>query len=224
MAKEHQVTSAPNDAPASAGRPSDPSDRLAHAVSAVMNPGYVALPTFLVVAVATAPTVWTGVGWWAVTTLGISAAPLLYVALGVRSGRFADHHLSVREQRLVPFVVGLMSAGAALAILLAWHASRALLATVASVVIGVVIAMAITHGLRWKVSLHLGGIAGSVTVFVLLFGPLLLVLTPLVALVGWARWRVGAHTVAQAVVATILAVVITVGTFWLMRVPVAFPR
>lgn len=42
-----------------------------------------------------------------------------------------------------------------------------------------------------------------------LFGPLLLVLTPLVALVGKPRWRVGAHTVAQAVLATILAVVIT---------------
>ena len=82
------------------------------------------------------------------------------------------------------------------------------------------IATAITHGLCWKVSLHLGGIAGSVTVFVLLFGPILLVLTPLVVLVvlvvlvGWARWRVGARTVAQAVV-------ITVGTFWVMRVPVA---
>jgi len=41
-------------------------------------------------------------------------------------------------------------------------------------------------------------------------------------LVGWAHWRVGAPTVAQAVVTTILAVVITAGTFWLMRVPVAF--
>ena len=102
--------------------------------------------------------------------------------------------------------------------------SRALLATVAPVIAGVVVAMAITHGARWKVSLHLGGVAGSVTVFVLLFGPILLVLTPLVALVGWARWRIGAHTAAQAVVATILAVVITVGTFWLMLVPVAFPR
>jgi hypothetical protein len=66
--------------------------------------------------------------------------------------------------------------------------------------------------------------AGSVTVFVLLFGPILLVLTPLVALVGWARWWVGAHTVAQAAVATILAVVITIGTFWLVRVPVELLR
>lgn len=76
--------------------------------------------------------------------------------------------------------------------MLAWHASRALLATVASVVIGVVIAMGITHGAWWKVSLHLGGIAvsisGSVTIFVLLFGLLLLVLTPLVVLVGWAEY------------------------------------
>ena len=93
----------------------------------------------------------------------------------------------------------------------------------ASVVIGVVIAMAITHGARWKASLHLGGIAGSVTVFMLLFGPILFVLTPLVALVGWARRRVGAHTVAQAVVATILAVAITVGAFWVMGVSIAFP-
>jgi hypothetical protein len=68
--------------------------------------------------------------------------------------------------------------------LLAWHASRALLATAASVVIGVVIAMAIMQSARWKVSLYLGGVAGSVSAFVLLLGPILLVLAPLVALVG----------------------------------------
>lgn len=106
-----------------------------------------------------------------------------------RPGRFSGHRLSVPEQRLIPFVIGLVSAGASLAILMARLASMALLATVASMVI----AMAITRGLRWKVSLHLGGIAGSVTVFVLLFGPALLVLSPLVPLVGWARWQARAH-------------------------------
>lgn len=41
-----------------------------------------------------------------------------------------------------------------------------------------------------------------------------------------SRWRVGALTVARLDVATTLAVVITVtvGTFWLMYVPVAFLR
>ncbi len=55
------------------------------------------------------------------------------------------------------------------------------------------------------------------------FGPIVLVLSPLVPLVGWAHWQVGVHTVAQTVVATILAVVTTVGTFWALRVPVSFP-
>ena len=90
-------------------------------------------------------------------------------------------------------------------------------------IVAVVIALLITHGARRKVSLQLGSIAGAVTVFVLLVEPILLVLTPLVVLVGWARWRVGAPTVAQAVVATVLAVVITVGTFWVMGVPGTFP-
>ncbi len=47
---------------------------------------------------------------------------------------------------------------------------------------------------------------------------LALLLAPLVPLVGWARWQLRAHTVAQAVAATMLAIVITLGTFWLFGV------
>jgi Iron-containing alcohol dehydrogenase len=84
-----------------------------------------------------------------------------------------------------------------------------------AVVIGVVNAMAINTAPLEGEPVPCGGIASSVTVFGPLIGPLLLVVTPLVALValvGWARWRVGAHTAAQAVVAIVLDVVITVGT------------
>jgi hypothetical protein len=42
----------------------------------------------------------------------------------------------------------------------------------------------ITKGVRSKVDPHLSGIAGWFRVFVVLFGPILLVLTPLVALVS----------------------------------------
>jgi membrane-associated phospholipid phosphatase len=75
-----------------------------------------------------------------------------------------------------------------------------------------VLTLAITT--RWKISLHLVGITGAVTVLALLFGSLALILTPLVPLVGWARWQVRAHTAAQAVAGTALAVAIAVGTFW----------
>ncbi len=190
-------------------------DRLAQVVSQVTNPAFVALPTFLVVALRTAPNAGTGLVWWLITTIGISLAPLLHIAQGVRAGRYRDHHLSVRQERLIPVLVGLVSAGTALALLLLWHASRAFLATVAAVVVGAALALVVTHGARWKISLHVAGNAGAVTVMILLFGWPAVLLVPLVPLVGWARWQVRAHTLAQVVAATLISVAVTVAAFWL---------
>jgi hypothetical protein len=66
-----------------------------------------------------------------------------------------------------------------------------LLASVVAVLVAGVLTLTITT--QWKISLHLVGITGAVTVLVLLFGPLALLLAPLVPLVGWARWQVRAH-------------------------------
>lgn len=189
-------------------------DQIAEVVSRVTNPAYVALPTFLVVALRTAPNAGTGVLWWLVTTAGISLAPLLHIARGVRAGRYHDQHLSIRQERLLPILVGLASAGGALVLLILWHASRTYLATVAAVVVGAALALVITHGLRWKISLHVAGNAGAATVLVVLFGWPALLLGPLVALVGWARWQVRAHTSAQLVAALLISVAVTMLTFW----------
>ena len=189
----------------------DRASQLARIVSEVANPLFVALPTFLIVALHTAPDWQRAVLWWIVTTLGISAVPLLFVYQGVRRGQYTDHHLSVRSQRLVPLIVGLACAAVAFVLILALQASRALLATVTAVLVCGLCTLAITT--RWKISFHLVGAAGAATVITLLFGPIGLVLVPLVALVGWARWQLQAHTVAQALAGTALAVVITVGMF-----------
>lgn len=65
------------------------------------------------------------------------------------------------------------------------HASPVLIATVTAVIAACSFSLLITR--YWKISLHLVGSAGSVTVFVLRFGPRCLWLSPLVALIGWAR-------------------------------------
>lgn len=88
---------------------------------------------------------------------------------------------------------------------------RALLATVAAVLICGFCTLAITT--RWKISFHLVGVAGAVTVFTLLFGEIGIVVIPLVGLVGWARWRLQVHTVAQAIAGTALTLITTVGMF-----------
>lgn len=191
---------------------------VAEVVSRVTNPAYVALPTFLVVALRTAPNMAAGLLWWLVTIVGISLAPLIHIARGVRAGRYHDHHLSVRQERLLPIVVGLGGAGAALVLLLLLHASHPYLATVAAVVVGAVLALVITHLARWKISLHVAGNAGAVTVLVIVFGWLALLLAPLVVLVGWARWRIQAHTLAQVVAAMLISVGVTIAIFWIFGV------
>lgn len=189
-------------------------ERLARRVSDILNPLFVALPTFLVVALHTAPDAAHAILWWAVTTVGITAAPLAFVWRGVRAGKYTDLHLSLREQRIIPIVVGVLCTLAAFVALLALHTSRALLATVVSVIVGGIVTLAITT--RWKISLQVTAITGSVTVLALLFGPVALVLTPLVLLVVWARLRLRAHTVPQAIVALAVTVVLTVAVFHLL--------
>lgn len=186
---------------------------LAHIISEISNPLLVALPTFLIIALSSAPDVSHALLWWMVAVLGVSIAPLLFVWRGVRKGHYSDHHVSKREQRFIPLLFGLGCMAAAFILLYFLGTSRVLIATVTAVIVACGISLLITR--HWKISLHLVGMAGAVTVFTLMFGPRLLLLSPLVALVAWARWQVRAHTVLQALAGTALAVSVTVAVFWL---------
>ncbi len=184
---------------------------LAHLISEVANPLYVALPTFAVIALVSAPDILTAMLWWVVAAVGISVAPFLFVLHGVRRGSYSDHHVSIRKQRFIPLLFGLGSTAGAFVLLLILHASRVLIATVTAVIIAMIIATVITR--FWKISLHLVGMTGAITVFALMFGPLFLVLSPLVLIVAWARYQVEAHTLWQALAGAALAVSVTVIIF-----------
>jgi membrane-associated phospholipid phosphatase len=122
----------------------------------------------------------------------------------------------MREQRITPLLFAIGCVILAFVLLIVLHASRPLIATVTAVLVACTIATVITK--YWKISFHLVGVAGAVTVLWLMFGPLAAVLVPMVVLVAWARWRVGAHTPLQALAGTVLAVSVTVGTCWLFGI------
>jgi|SRR5579884_1248673 len=187
--------------------------RIAHGISEVTNPAFVALPTFLCIALYTAPDIPHALLWWGVTVAGITMAPLLFIWQGVRRGRYSDHHVSRREQRFVPLLFAVTCFFLTFVLLLLLHASTHLVATVTAALAACAIATIVTRA--WKISIHLVGMAGAVTVFCLLFGFSFLLLSPLVLLVAWARWQVRAHTPLQALAGTILAVGVTLITFWL---------
>jgi hypothetical protein len=184
---------------------------LAHVISEISNPLFVAVPTFLIIAFSSSPDMLHVLLWWIIAALGISIAPFLFILQGVRRGKLTDHHVSKREQRFVPLVFGIACMMSSFILLFLLGASSLLIATVVAVIVACGISLIVTN--YWKISLHLVGMTGAVTVFVLLFGPWLLVLSPLVLLVGWARWQVRAHTIFQALAGTALAVIVTIATF-----------
>jgi len=189
--------------------------RLAHIISLVANPLFLALPTFLFISLRVAPDIVHALLWWAVIAAGVSIAPFLFIRWGVHRGHYSDPHVSIREQRFVPLLFGLGCFSLVFVSLLLLHVAVPLLATMTASLVALGIATMVTK--FWKISLHLVGIAGAVTVFCVMFGPWYLFLSPLVVLVGWARWRVRAHTPLQAVAGTALAVGVAVITLWLFR-------
>ena len=190
------------------------SEEVASRVSRVTNPLIVALPLFLAVSLATASTVPAALGWWVVLAVGISVGPLLFIRRGVRRGHLSDAHVSIRAQRLLPLSFGLLCMVLVLGILWLTAAPRPLIAAVVAALSATGMATAITHLARYKMSLHLVGVTGSLTICGLLFGVPVLFLLPLLPVVFWARWKVGAHTWDQAAAGSLLAVLITVAAWW----------
>lgn len=192
--------------------------RIATAVSFISSPLFVAIPSFLCIALYTASDPLQGLLWWGIAVLGISLAPLLFIARGVRAGRYSDCHLSLREQRLIPLLFCIGCVVIVFLVLLSLRASHLLMATLTAVIVVLCIATVITVRGKWKISFHLLGIAGAVMALVIVVGPLCLLLSPLVVLTAWARWRVQAHTMSQTCAGAVLAVVVTVVVFRLFGI------
>jgi membrane-associated phospholipid phosphatase len=136
-----------------------------------------------------------GLLWGLLAALFASITPMAYILRGVRRGHWTDHHVTVREQRRVPLLVGLASVAVGLGLLVSLKAPRELLALVAAMVAGLGVTVLVTHW--WKISVHTAVAAGTVVVLTLVFGQWLLFLWAVVAVIAWSRVELRDHTVGQ---------------------------
>jgi membrane-associated phospholipid phosphatase len=136
-----------------------------------------------------------GLLWGLLAALFASITPMAYILRGVRRGHWTDHHVTVREQRRLPLLVGLASVVVGLGLLIWLKAPRELLALVAAMVAGLGVTVLVTHW--WKISVHTAVAAGTVVVLTLVFGPWLLFLWAVVALIAWSRVELRDHTIGQ---------------------------
>lgn len=150
---------------------------------------------------------WPGVGWSLLGMVFTVAIPAAIVDVGVRRGRYTDHHLSRREQRAVPLGLSAASVLVGLAVLALAGAPRSIVALQVSVLVTVFVVTAVT--LVWKVSLHVAVVGAAACVLTLLGGGWWALSWLAVPVVGWARVRLTAHTLPQVVVGCLLGAGVT---------------
>jgi membrane-associated phospholipid phosphatase len=169
----------------------------------------------LIVAWDSSPTPAMAILWGGIAALFASVLPYALILRGVRQGRLSDKNISVREQRIRFGVVAITSILIGLAVLAALDAPAEMVAQQASIAVGVAYGWVIT--LWWKISVHAAIAAGAATVLLLIFGPALLAVWPLVAVIAWSRVQVGDHTTAQVLAGVALGVVVNATVFTLLR-------
>ena len=192
------------------------SHRAAKVVTEALSPAVVVVLLSLAVA-------WTATGhqlglallWAVVSMVFYSLLPMLFLIRGARRGNWDGHWVRDREHRFVPLVMCLVSAAAGLVIMTLGDAPSDVLALGWAMISTLLVCLAITNW--WKVSVHAAVAGGAVAMATFLYGPWLLTLILLVALVCWSRVRLTDHTVGQVIAGALTGPVVGGAVFLLVR-------
>jgi membrane-associated phospholipid phosphatase len=187
---------------------------LARAVTELLAPANLAVAQLLLVGWHSSPGP-AGLGWGLVAATFCGLLPYGIVIAGVRRRRWTDRHLRARQQRPLPFLAAITSLLAGLAMLLALNAPRQLVALVVAMLTGLAATLVVT--LWWKLSLHTAAAGGTVAILALVFGPAFTLAVPAVALVAWARVRLGDHNPAQTLAGATLGGLVATTVFIALR-------
>jgi hypothetical protein len=166
--------------------------RVARLVGELLSPPPILAVLALVVAWDSSTTAAMAILWGGIAAVSASVLPYALILRGVRRGRLSDRNISLREQRIRFGGVAITSILVGLAVLVVFDAPAEMVALQASIAVGVACGWVIT--LWWKISVHAAIAAGAATVLVLVFGPALLAVWPLVAVIAWSRVQVGDHS------------------------------
>jgi membrane-associated phospholipid phosphatase len=189
--------------------------RVARIVTEVLSPAVVAVALPLAVAWhATGQSVLATVAWGVVVAVFFSVLPMVFLVRGARKGRWEGHWVRDRADRTVPLLVCLLSAMVGMVIMLTGGAPDELLALSWAMIITLAVCLVVTRW--WKISVHAAVAGGAVVMLAFVYGPWMLSLALLAALVCWARVEVEDHTPAQVTLGALVGPVVGGATFFAM--------
>jgi membrane-associated phospholipid phosphatase len=187
-------------------------DRFAEVISAVFHPFIVIIPTMLIAIIQQGNTLWQAL-FWTILAVCVVVLPLVFlIFFGVRSGRYSDPSISMREQRHSLYAVAGFFMVLLVAILVLGKAPLILTACLVSAVLATLVSFAINYRFT-KLSLHSVGMAGCTTVLILTVPALGIAMALFAPVVGWARIRLKHHTPLQILIGWMISALSVITVF-----------
>ncbi len=133
---------------------------------------------------------------------GFSAQIVLFVILRKR-GKIVDLDASAKEERTKPFLISASFYLIGLVILIIFNVHIISIAFWFCYISNTILIILINR--HWKISAHSMGSAGPLAAATYIFGPLFLIFSIIVLLVGWSRIQLKVHNLAQVAAGILLA-------------------
>jgi hypothetical protein len=187
-------------------------EKLARLTSNILNPFLLSCITIITLVLKSTTGIADAVKWILIS-MALSVLPVFAVVLYMVSRKKLDGIFVTRRQQRNGLY--LMAGGLAIVgciILYLVDAPDLLQATFISGLAAIAIFGLIN--LAWKISLHSAFMSGAATIFTIIYGAAGALSFLLLVLVAWARLELKMHSLAQVVVASILAAAIVTGVFW----------
>jgi len=195
------------------GQVSPDTTMAARVVSVALQPTIISIPVFIILCLPLLPD-WTAfIIASLVTTLMLSVIPTINVYYFSHKTHNKDGDIEKREERAIPMVIGLLLYILAGVIVMFIEAPQIVkvftwVYTLSTLVMAII-------SLKWKISLHMSGIAGPVAALGTAFFPIGWQSAILLPVVAWSRYVQRKHTPMQLLCGTIEGLVVTLGSFWL---------
>jgi membrane-associated phospholipid phosphatase len=133
---------------------------------------------------------------------GFSAQITLFVHFR-KKGKIVDLDASVKEERTKPFLISVGFYLVGMVILIIFKAHIISIAFWFCYISNTLVTILINK--QWKISAHTMGAAGPLAAVTLVFGPIALVFSSIIFLVGWSRIHLKVHNFAQVFAGIIFA-------------------
>jgi len=122
-------------------------------------------------------------------------------------GKISDNEASLKEERDSPYLVAIIFYIIGLAILILTRVNILIIAYWLSNIPNTLVAFSINK--KWKISAHTLWVSGAFAAIIYLFGSMGLLFLPLIFIIGWSRFKLRLHTMAQILTGSLVGFCLT---------------